>query len=970
MRLDEWRALLDVDDAKSGAHRDEFWAVCPCHNDHEASLHATIGEDGGIRFKCFVCGAGSIDVAKAMGKQAADVMCDALTGEDLRAGSPQGKRKREPKKIYPSGKWEVGKTTRMIGKKGAEVPYLLKAVYDFTDREGRVVMQKARYEHIREDGKKDKYFSFRSIGTDGKWYATPGIYGDLLYGLHELTEAKKTGQTVYIVEGEKDALNLRKLGYCAVSSAYGGGKGKDMSGKWRPDYTHQLRGSGTVIVIPDNDAAGERLAQWICEKIRDVVREVRILRLADSLSDEERARFAKGDFTDWANLRRESGQGRKTVCAEFDALSAAAPVWTKDNVRRFENDEAPRRQSLSAHMEARGTPISEEGGEAGEAGEEGEPYYGLKSYSVKWQRLCRVDPKYGAQILADFVPTPQETITKDDGSGMMETEYVIGGTYGEQELPPARVRSEEFEAMRWPSVWWQFRGNIRPSKGARDYVRDAIMRAGQKASAHRTIYTHTGMRLVDGKPCYLTGGGALGAEGVDVELENNLKYYTMQTSADARDGAQALMRLILCMPAHVILPLLAQAFLAPLYSAMEAMEEPPSYVVYLVGRSGSFKSTIVGYVESMFGHFYMRRHTATFQDTAAAIRDKVFFAKDSLFVVDDYNPETSAARRASMDAVAQAVITAIADRAERGAMTAERRLRGERPARCTCIMTGEVLPNLNSGRILRLYIIDIAPQEIARSVSELNTFRDDALAGKYRAVMRHYIESLLARWHDLPGELRRRMDEARAIVYADAATPKRHARMLDAGTHLLTGCTMLIDTLIELGEIEPDMRGQWLTSCWAAILKNTIAQGNTIDENSPTRVYIEAIRTLVRMGRVRIEPLNKIPTGTDYMGSVMVGYKDDDFYYFDPGAIDSAVDMHLRDRSEELAVKAATVRRMMLEEQLIWGDGDSPTRTKSVQGKTRRLLWIPRATIDGRPDKPEPEPAFERMDGEQEKMPF
>lgn len=964
MRLDEWRALLDVDDRKGGSRRDEFWARCPCHDDHEASLHATIGPDGGIRFTCFTCGAGNLMVAEAMGKKPSDVMCDAMTGEDLRSRSPMEKRKREPKKIYPSGKWEIGKTTRMIGKKGAEVPYLLTEIYDFTDREGRVVMQKARYEHLREDGKKDKYFSFRSIGTDGKWYATPGIYADLLYGLHGLEEAKKSGQTVYIVEGEKDALNLRKLGYCAVSSAYGGGKGKDLNGKWRPDYTEQLRGSGTVIVIPDNDASGERMAQWVCAKIKDAVKEVRILRLADSLNEEDLAKYAKGDFTDWANLRRAGGVGRTQACAEFDALSAAAPVWSPDNVRKFEE-----KKSLSDHMEEQGTPIGGQDGEESESAEDGEPYFGMKSYSIKWGRLCRVDPKYGAQILADFVPIPQETITKDDGGGLLETEYVIGGTYLGGELPPARVRSEEFEAMRWPSVWWQFRGNIRPSKGAREYVRDAIMRAGQKLSAHRTVYTHTGMRMVDGRPCYLSGGGAIGADGVDVSLENNLKYYTMQTSADAREGAQALMRLMLFVPEHVILPLLAQAFLAPVYSVMESMEEPPSYVIYLVGRSGSFKSTLVGYVESMFGHFYMRRHTATFQDSAASIRDKVFFAKDSLFVVDDYNPETSAARRANMDAVAQAVITSIADRAERGTMTAERRLRSERPARCTCIMTGEVLPELNSGRILRLYIIDVAKHEIAQRVQELNVFREAALEGKYRAVMRHYIEGLLKRWDDLPGELRARMDAARAIVYADEETVSRHARMLDAGAHLLMGCSLLIDTMIELGEIEADTREDWLRICWAAILKNTAAQGRTIEESSPTRITIEAIRTLVRMGSVRIQPLNEPTNATGYMGTVMVGYKDDSFYYFDPGAIDRAVRLHLKDRGQELPVKAVTIRRMLLEEQLVWGDGDSPTRTKSVQGRTRRLLWIPRATIDGTEEKPKPEPKFEPM-SEQEKMPF
>ena len=962
MRLDEWRALLTVDDRKPHSD-DAFWAICPCHNDHDASLHVTVGDDGGIRMRCFACNAGTVRVAEAMGKKPADVMCDAMTGEDLGRGGGRtaaDRPKRQAKKPKPADHWRVGDVWNMG--KNRDTPYTLARLYDYQLADGRVVMQKARFEHTKPDGGREKYFSFRSVGTDGRWYATTGIYAGLLYHLPLLEEAKTAGKTVYIVEGEKDADNLSALGYYAVSSAYGGGRGK-LAGKWLPDYTDRLRGAERVIVLPDNDGAGEELAQWICRHIRDAVGEVRILRLADSLSEAERAGFEKGDFTDWAAIRRQAGRGRREICAEFDALCAEAPLWSPENVLRFPSGE---KQSAAAYLRETGQGSDGGGGDDGDGGDNGEPYYGMTGYSVKYGRLCRVDPKYGAQVLCDFVPVPKKTVTRDDGAEL-RTEYVIGGTYAGEELPDAVIASEELEAMRWPSNVWQFRGNIRPKKNAREFVRDAIMRAGQKTATRETIYEHTGMRMVDGVPCYLYNGGAVGAQGVSVELQNSLRYYTLDLpdGVTEQSGVQALSMLMNGVPGRIVLPLLAQAFLAPLYSVMEEMEDPPSYVVYLVGRTGSYKSTLVGYIESMLGKFYLRRHTASFQETANQVRDKTYYAKDGLLVVDDYNPETDARRRSQMDAIAQAVITAIADRAERGGLTADRKMRRERPARCTCIMTGEQLPNLNNGRMLRLYVIDVARGEIAADTELLNTFKRDAAGCQYRAAMRGYIERLLARWDGVRDELEARTEEAHGIVYGDESVPREHARMLGAGVHLMTGCGLLIDYMIDAGGIEADMRGAWMRACWEAVRANILAQGAAIEESNPANVYMEELRSLVRMRSVRILELIEPAAGSGYVGPGMVGYRDANYYYFNPGAIDGAIRDSLKKRGVDLGPNASTIRKMLLEQGLCYGYKNDPCRNKSIRGRQQRHLWIPRSAVDGEEERFEPIP-----ENEQTEIPF
>lgn len=88
---------------------------------------------------------------------------------------------------------------------------------------------------------------------------------------------------IFIVEGEKDADNLVKLGVAATCNQGG-------AGKWRPEYTVQLRGLD-VVILPDNDEAGEFHAWKVRRELAHAARSVAILRLPGLPP--------KGDASDW-----------------------------------------------------------------------------------------------------------------------------------------------------------------------------------------------------------------------------------------------------------------------------------------------------------------------------------------------------------------------------------------------------------------------------------------------------------------------------------------------------------------------------------------------------------------------------------------------------------------------------------------------------------------------------------------------
>lgn len=84
---------------------------------------------------------------------------------------------------------------------------------------------------------------------------------------------------MFITEGEKDADNLHRLGWNAASGADGAGPGK-----WRAEYTAQLKGL-SICIFQDNDDVGRAYAQETAAALYGVASNVRVLDIASVWSE-------------------------------------------------------------------------------------------------------------------------------------------------------------------------------------------------------------------------------------------------------------------------------------------------------------------------------------------------------------------------------------------------------------------------------------------------------------------------------------------------------------------------------------------------------------------------------------------------------------------------------------------------------------------------------------------------------------
>jgi hypothetical protein len=162
----------------------------------------------------------------------------------------------------------------------------LDATYDYLDTESKLYMQVERW--VRSDGSK----TFKQRGPDGN-YGLPEGFKPCLFNLPVVVAQAQAGGVIWICEGEKDCLTLRRHGLVATTNPMG-------AGKWRSYYWHWLQGASEIVVVADADEKGRSHAAAIRDDLRIHGFGVRCVRAKSGkdASDHFRAGFGVADFLD------------------------------------------------------------------------------------------------------------------------------------------------------------------------------------------------------------------------------------------------------------------------------------------------------------------------------------------------------------------------------------------------------------------------------------------------------------------------------------------------------------------------------------------------------------------------------------------------------------------------------------------------------------------------------------------------
>ena len=285
-------------------------SLCPAHPDKNPSLSITEGDDGRILVHCHH-GCTAEEIAAALGIEMRDLMPD--TQPTQRAKKP---------------------ASRIV------------ATYDYTDADGTLIYQVVRMEpkdfrqrRPHPDGKnwiwgisKGKYYQ----GKTGDWRPCPRDYeGEYttfpavpptIYHLPRIVKAAAKNSPIVIVEGEKDADALIRLGIIATCNTAGAGKFHLIP----REVIERFRGM-RVAIMPDNDVPGRKHGEAVVSLLSPLAAEIRITTVPDPHKD----------VSDWiaaGAVRAEISQLLKDsplvdLTPKDDGTPAPAPVIDVDFMR-------------------------------------------------------------------------------------------------------------------------------------------------------------------------------------------------------------------------------------------------------------------------------------------------------------------------------------------------------------------------------------------------------------------------------------------------------------------------------------------------------------------------------------------------------------------------------------------------------------------------------------------------------------
>lgn len=211
---------------------------CPAHDDGTASLQICKAGDGKILLKCFA-GCETEAVVGSLGLKMRDLFPT------------------EPSKPFnvPASNGHADPTT--------EKPVIEK-IYSYQNQFGKEVYQAIRL--------KPKSFRQRHK-VDEKWVWNMDGVERVLYHLPEIQKS----ETVWIVEGEKDADNLTALGFTSTCNVGG-------AGKWLDSYNESLSGKH-VLICGDQDEPGQKHVELVFESVAGKAKTVKVVKLPKPSKD-------------------------------------------------------------------------------------------------------------------------------------------------------------------------------------------------------------------------------------------------------------------------------------------------------------------------------------------------------------------------------------------------------------------------------------------------------------------------------------------------------------------------------------------------------------------------------------------------------------------------------------------------------------------------------------------------------------
>lgn len=467
--------------------------------------------------------------------------------------------------------------------------------------------------------------------------------------------------------------------------------------------------------------------------------------------------------------------------------------------------------------------------------------------------------------LCNFTCRIIEEITQDDGLTDQTMLRVEGRRMDGLPLPPVDVPATKFFSTQtnWVNEFYGTLAFVFPGPAKRDNLRACIQLYSTLAGdvPKRHIYKYTGWKQIDGQWCYLTGSGAITADGLrdDIQVDmggGHMSRYRLPgpMAGDAiKEAAGLITTLLNICPAK---PQIGAALLAAVARAPLGECHPIDFCLFIHGITGAKKSAITAIALAFFGDFNARRFPANFSDTDNDLEFKAHQAKDGVFVVDDYKPSVSLAEASKLHAKAERLIRNTGNQAGRGRRDNNMNAKTAPYNRSMTIITGEDLPR-GPSLIGRLLILELTRADV--DCMTLTQLQQAATTGRLAGLMAAYLQWLASRLDRLRQELPDIVMSLRTGADRDGYATS-HSRAPELFANLVAGFDVFTDFLESAGVIDGEQARALQRAVESGLLAAFGEQNAYQAEQDEVGRFFDLLRALMISGNAHIaDRLNQGP---------------------------------------------------------------------------------------------------------------
>ena len=565
------------------------------------------------------------------------------------------------------------------------------------------------------------------------------------------------------------------------------------------------------------------------------------------------------------------------------------------------------------------------------------PHYAQK-YRIKGNRLYEtVAGKNGSfeRLLCNFISWITAEITLDDGAETTTWICLRGIHESGRPLPEIELSAAELAGFNWLAQRWGMDCILEVGKTVKDCVRHAIQTTAAGAEK-KTVYAVTGWKNINGKWMYLMPGD----EEITVNLPDKMSGYVMERKCDPLDiqtAASLLWQSVA--PEEIMLPLLSFTFLSPLNHFLKAAGCESKFVLFLVGKTGSRKSTLAALMLSFFGKFTASELPLSFRDTSNSILHNAFSLKDVLTVIDDLHP-SSRQEEQKMNGTAQAVMRAYGDRTGKGRLRADSTPMESRPPQGNAIITAEFAPDIGESGTARYFALELKEKDV--DLETLTAFQKEAANGTLQRCMFAYTEWLRESFlfSDESVQKFQKYLHSRFLFYRDSFRSNGihcHGRVPETVAHLQIGMEFLLRFLYERGSFAEDWCNEIAERFQQILYQLAAKQAESIDEDKPTHVFIRKLFSLLESNQAHLldrNVVNELGFGT------CIGYQDDEFLYLYNEVAHKLVRKFCEEQGENFSVSSKSLLKALAEEGLIQPGATQNTRPLRIGDKQKRVVYL------------------------------